>query len=79
MNNSETALEKIKNVTTEWIHEKMNEHGLKRKDLTAEIGLDKSYLSLLFAKPDNPRKIQLSKPMKAMFYYYFLSKDLSTK
>ncbi|VDH04943.1 hypothetical protein [Bergeyella zoohelcum] len=76
MSNSEKVLEKISGVTTEWINGKMHEYGLKRKDLTAEIGIDKSYLSLLFAKPENPRKIQLSKPMKAMFFYYFLSKEL---
>lgn len=76
MSNSEKVLEKISGITTEWINDKMHEYGLKRKDLTAEIGIDKSYLSLLFAKPENPRKIQLSKPMKAMFFYYFLSKEL---
>lgn len=76
MSNSEKVLEKISGVTTEWINDKMHEYRLKRKDLTAEIGIDKSYLSLLFAKPENPRKIQLSKPMKAMFFYYFLSKEL---
>ena len=44
-----------------------------------ELGLDKSYLSLLFAKADNPRKIHLTKAMKGLFYYYFRTKDLENK
>lgn len=62
-------------ITEEWILDKMKELGLKRKHLTEDLGLDSVYLSLLFAKADNPRKIQLSKPMKGLFYYYFLSKS----
>lgn len=61
----------IEPITEEWIVQKMQELGLKRKHLTADLGLDSVYLSLLFADKSNPRKINLSKPMKALFYYYF--------
>ena len=61
----------IETITEEWILSQMEELGLKRKDLKQDIGLDTVYLSLFFAKEDNPRKIHLSKTTKAMFYYYF--------
>jgi len=72
-----TEIEQV--VFDEWIIAKMQEFGLKRKDLTQELGLDKSYLSLLFAKADNPRKIHLTKAMKGLLYYYFRTKDLENK
>lgn len=70
-------IEFIESITEEWITTKMQELGLKRKNLTHDIGLDSSYLSLLFAKEENSRKIHLSKPMKALFYYYFKTKEPS--
>jgi len=64
-------------ITQEWIFAKMDEFGIKRKDLSKQLSLDSSYLSLLFADKSNPRKINLSKPMKALFFYYFLSYELN--
>ena len=64
-------------ITMQWIEERMEEFGIKRNDLIKQLALDKSYLSLLFASEDNPRKIQLSRPMKALFYYYFLTYELN--
>lgn len=66
----------IEQVSDAWIKAQMQLYRLKRKDLTNEIGLDKSYLSLLFTKADNPRKIHLTKAMKGLFYYYFRCKEL---
>jgi len=67
----------LKEITQEWIYAKMDEFGIKRKDLAKQLSLDSSYLSLLFADKSNPRKINFSKPMKALFFYYFLSYELN--
>lgn len=73
----------VSKIDTEWILEQMKAYNIKRSDLTKQLALETSYLSLLFAEKDNPRKINLSKPMKALFYYYFLTyklnKDLREK
>lgn len=60
-----------------WIENKMIEFGIKRNDLVKQLALDKSYISLLFADESNNRKIHLSKPMKATFFYYFLTYELN--
>lgn len=57
-------------VTAEWIRDKMLKTGTKLKDLVAETGLNKSYLSTLTNGVD-----PLSDMAKAMFYYYFKSKE----
>ena len=72
-------LREIESITDDWVIFQMKKHNIKRKDLTQELGLDKSYLSLLFAKADNPRKIHLTKAMKGLFYYYFRTKDVENK
>ncbi len=64
-------------IDEKWIENKMEEYGIKRNDLIKQLALDKSYISLLFADENSPRKINLSKPMKAMFYYYFLTYELN--
>ncbi|SDE69534.1 hypothetical protein [Riemerella columbipharyngis] len=64
-------------ITTEWIQEQMNILNLKRKDVITHLGLDKSYMSRVFASEDSPHKIYLSRQTKAMFYYYFLAYKLS--
>lgn len=69
-------IDKIEKVSEAWILEQMQAHGIKRKNFTNDLGLDRSYLSLLFADENNPRKIHLSKPMKAMFYLYFENLEL---
>jgi|GEM_PF-645403 len=63
----------LSDITEEWIFAKMDELGIKRKDLIKQLGVDSSYLSLLFADKSNPRKINLTRSMKATFYYYFLT------
>jgi hypothetical protein len=64
-------------INQQWVENKMNELGIKRSDLIKQLALDKSYISLLFADDGNERKISLSKSMKAMFYYYFLTDELN--
>jgi len=66
----------LDDITEEWIRDKMEELGIKRKDLIKQLGADSSYLSLLFADPSNPRKINLTRSMKATFYYYFMTYQL---
>ena len=67
----------VSSIDEEWIENKMLEFGIKRNDLVKQLALDKSYISLLFADETNERKVNLSKPMKAMFYYYFLTCELN--
>jgi len=58
-------------VNPEWIKKKMEEHGVTLKDMAAETGLNNTQLSPLTtgSKP-------LSDAMKAMFYFYFRSKEV---
>ncbi|MFA7616927.1 MAG: hypothetical protein WCY16_10145 [Weeksellaceae bacterium] len=67
----------VSQITTEWIESRMKEFGIKRNDLIKQLALDKSYLSLLFADEDNPRKINLSRQVRSMFFYYFLTYELN--
>jgi len=69
----------LNEITEEWIFAKMDEFGIKRKDLIKQLGMDKSYLSLLFADKSNPRKINLTRSTKAIFYYYFQTYQLGRK
>lgn len=56
-------------VTPKWINKMMLETETKLKDICNDTGLDKSNISPL-VNGEKP----LSQSMKAMFYYYFLSK-----
>lgn len=58
-------------VNSEWIKKKMDEHGIKLKDIVTDTGLNNTQLSVLIngGKP-------LSDAMKAMFYFYFRSKEI---
>lgn len=67
----------VSDINIQWIEQRMDEFGLNRKDLIKQLALDKSYISLLFAEPTNKRKVSLSKPMKATFFYYFLTYELN--
>ncbi len=59
----------VAEVDSKWIEKKMLVTGTRLKDIVAETGLNKSYLSTLINGKD-----PLSDMAKAMFYYYFLSK-----
>ena len=59
-------------ITLEWIESKMNEFGIKRNDLIKQLAIDRSSLSLIMSG-----KRELSKPMRATFFYYFLTYELN--
>ena len=59
-------------VSIEWIKSKMEEFGLKRKDLMRQLNIDKASLSLIFS-----HKVKLSIRTKTSFFYYFLSYELN--
>jgi len=58
-----------KNVTPAWINKQMLDKGTSLKQLSEDTGIDKTQLSSLITGDRT-----LSAPMKAMFWYYFLSK-----
>jgi hypothetical protein len=60
-----------KKVDADWIKKKMEEHGVTLKEMSEETGLNNTQLSPLTtgSKP-------LSDAMKAMFYFYFRSKEI---
>jgi len=67
---------RLDEVDEDWIRARMEEYGIKRNDLIKQLGMDKSYLSLLLAEPSNKRKIGLTRATKATFFYYFKTYEL---
>ena len=61
-------------VDIEWIRSNMNDLGLKAKDLVRQTEISASNISLILNG-----KVRLTKGVKAMFYYFFLSYRLSQK
>ncbi len=62
----------VYDITVEWIESKMQEFGIKRNDLIKQLAIDRSSLSLIMSG-----KRELSKPMRATFFYYFLTYELN--
>ena len=62
----------VDDITVEWIESKMQEFGIKRNDLIKQLAIDRSSLSLIMSG-----KRELSKPMRATFFYYFLTYELN--
>lgn len=62
----------VDDINIDWIKDKMEEFGIKRKDLIKQLAIDKSSLSLIFSG-----NRELSKPMRATFFYYFLTYELN--
>lgn len=62
----------VDDITIEWIESKMREFGIKRNDLIKQLAIDRSSLSLVLSG-----KRELSKPMRATFFYYFLTYELN--
>ncbi len=60
---------RVNQVTDAWIRYNMEETGTKLKDIASDTGIDYSHLSSVI----NGNQ-ELSQPMKAMFYFYFLSR-----
>ncbi len=57
----------LSEITTDWIHEQMEDLGIKPKDIISQLGVDKSSLSLYLNG-----KNKMNKLVRASFYYYFL-------
>lgn len=61
-------------VSAEWVKKQMQKYHIKSKILAEELGLSKSEISL-YLSGGNP----LGGRSKAMFYYYFKTKELESK
>lgn len=59
----------INRIDVSWINDRMLKTGTKLKDIANDTGIDYTQLSGLITGSRN-----LSQPMKALFWYYFLSK-----
>ncbi len=66
----------VESIDINWIKNKMKDYGIKRKDLIKQLAINESYLSRVFSK-DKKYSVDLSKPMKATFFYYFLTYELN--
>ena len=62
----------VDDITVDWIESKMQEFGIRRNDLIKQLAIDRSSLSLIMSG-----KRELSKPMRATFFYYFLTYELN--
>lgn len=62
----------VDDITLEWIETRMLEFGIKRNDLIKQLAIDRSSLSLILSG-----KRELSKPMRATFFYYFMTYELN--
>ncbi|WP_167596648.1 hypothetical protein [Leeuwenhoekiella sp. ZYFB001] len=72
----------VDSIDINWIENRMQEFGIKRNDLIKQLALSKSYLSRIFNKvpgksAQDDNNVALSKPMKATFFYYFLTYELN--
>lgn len=61
-------------VTPEWIQEQMASHNIRLKQVSVETGLDYTQLSAIVNG-----KRSFAQPIKAMFFYYFMSKEVLEK
>lgn len=59
-------------ITIEWIEGKMEEFGIKRKDLIKQLAIDESSLSLFLSG-----KRRMDKSQRAAFFFYFLTYELN--
>jgi hypothetical protein len=62
----------VDRINVQWIEGKMEEFGISRNDLVKQLAIDKSSLSLILSG-----NRELSKPMRATFFYYFLTYELN--
>lgn len=62
----------VQEIDIAWIEGKMKEFAIKRKDLIKQLAFDESSLSLILSG-----KRELSKPVRATFFYYFLTYELN--
>lgn len=62
----------VDSIDINWIENRMQEFGIKRKDLIKQTCIDKSSLSLYFSG-----KRKMDKAQRAIFFYYFLTYELN--
>lgn len=62
----------VDRINVRWIEGKMEEFGISRNDLIKQLAIDKASLSLILSAHR-----ELSKPMRATFFYYFLTYELN--
>jgi len=62
----------VDKVTIEWINDKLNEFGIKNNDLVKQLTIDKATLTLYLSSNK-----ELTKPIKALFFYYFLTYEIN--
>lgn len=65
------ALE-LGDITAEWVCEQMRAYGLRPKDLVRQLGITQSEVSLF-----TTGKRAMTRAIRSMFYYYFLSYQLN--
>ena len=61
----------IQQVTPAWIREQVDRYALEQKELAIAFNVDKSAISNWLNERTN-----MSKPVRAAFYYYFAAKKL---
>lgn len=59
-------------ITIPWIEDRMEEFGIRRKDLIKQLAIDKVSLSKIFSGTTG-----LTRSMRALFYYYFMTYELN--
>jgi len=62
----------VDKINVRWVEGKMEEFGINRNDLIKQLALDKASLSLMLSGTR-----ELTKPARAMFFYYFLTYELN--
>ncbi len=62
----------VNDIDLDWVKNKMEEFGIKQKDLLKQLTIDKTSLNLVFSG-----KANLSRLMKVAFFYYFLIYELN--
>ena len=62
----------VTNIDIDWVRKKMDEFGIKRKDIIKQLAIDKSTLSSMFSGDRG-----LTKSQRAAFFFYFLTYELN--
>lgn len=62
----------VESVNVRWIEGKLQEFGISRNDLIKQLAIDKASLSKILSGTR-----ELSKPVRATFFYYFLTYELN--
>lgn len=58
-------------IDADWVRQRMNDHGMKQRELTAALGLDESHLSKILRG-----HLGFTRFSRAAFYWFFRAKTL---